>query len=122
MLTNGRVEVQTYAQLLPRGKSIALREDGGGVGSANFLAWTEAFTASVRDLSANGGHVLLIYDSYAAHMSMRVLEIFRRDRIVVYAIPAHTSGKKQPLDVVVFDVYKQELDDSILRALRPDEQ
>ena len=54
-------------------------------------------------------------------MFIRVLELFRRNRITVYAIPAHTSGKTKPLYVVAFAVYKLELNDLIQQILRADQ-
>ena len=65
--------------------------------------------------------MLLTYDGYSEYMSMGVLELFRRNRIVVYAIPTHTCGKTQPLDVVALRSYKRENDDAIQRTLRSDE-
>ena len=59
VLLHGRVQVQTYTQLLPRHACIAMREEGGRVDARNFLQWTHRFIESERDLTANGRHMLL---------------------------------------------------------------
>ena len=118
VVEGGVVRTQTYADLLPRTACIALREERGAVDSTNFVHWAHKFVESVSDLTANGRHVLLTYDAYNAHMSLTVLMLFRTKRIVVYALPAHTSGKTQPLDVVAFSIYKRELNTAISSTVR----
>ena len=76
------------------------------------------FVQSVHDLARNGRHVLLVYDGYRSHMSLKVLELFQKNNGVVYAIPAHTSGKTQPLDVVVFGIFKKALRDILGACVR----
>lgn len=117
VLVDGRVEVQTLAQMLPRGACLAMREEHGGVDATNFLSWAQQFVRSVADLTANGRHVLLTYDAYGAHMSLAVLLLLRAHRVVVYALPAHTSGRTQPLDVVAFGMFKRELNVALNSAL-----
>ena len=121
VLSHDVVQVQTYAQLLPRHACIAMREEGGGVDAQNFLHWAYSFIESVRDLTANERHVLLTYDAYGAHMSLSVLELLRQHRIVVYALPAHTSSNTQPLDVVLFSSYKRELASAIAKTVKTGE-
>ena len=36
-------------------------------------------------------------------------QLFRNNRIIVYALPSKTSGKTQPCDVTLFGSYKREL-------------
>ena len=57
--------------------------------------------------------MLLTYDAYGAHMSLAVLLLLRESRMVVYALPVHTSGKTQPLDAVLFSALKKELNATI---------
>ena len=115
---DGRIVTQTYASFLPRHACLAVREERGGVDSENFLNWAHVFIESVEDLTANDRYILLIFDGYGAHMSLRVLELFRRNRIIAYALPAHTSGTTQPLDVVMFSEYKRELNNAIAATLK----
>ena len=42
-------------------------------------------------------------------MSLRVLEHFQRHNIIVYAIPAHSSGKLQPCDTGLFGEFKRKV-------------
>lgn len=111
VLRKGATQVETYADFLPQGSVVAAREEGGGVDSANFLSWARHFVDSVRDLTAGGRKVLLIYDGYRSHMSLAVLEFFKTIGDIVYALPAHTSGKTQPLDLVSFALFKTKLDE-----------
>ena len=39
-------------------------------------------------------------------MTFRVLDMFHRAGIIAYALPAHTNGVTQPLDVGVFGPFK----------------
>lgn len=41
-------------------------------------------------------------------MNLAELDIFIRGGVLVYVLPAHTSGKTQPLDLVAFSVFKNE--------------
>eukprot|EP00171_Calliarthron_tuberculosum_P006015 IDg6015t1 len=120
VLLGGKAVVQTYADLLPRHSLLACREDRGSVDSVNFFNWAKVFVESVRDLTAGGCKVLLIYDAYRSHMSLNVLNLFRQNGIVVYALQAHTSGKTQPLDVVVFSAFKNALNESLNAAASSD--
>ena len=58
------------------------------------------------ELTANDRKVFLICDGYLAHLSLKVLEIFSNNNVVVYALPVHNSGKTQPLDRVQFSSFK----------------
>lgn len=120
VLRSGEAHVQTYADLLPRNSVIAFREERGGVDSSNFLSWARLFVESVRDLTAGGRKVLLIFDAYRSHMSLDVLQLFNDNGVVVYALPAHTSGKTQPLDVVAFAVFKNALNEALHTAASAD--
>jgi len=53
-------------------------------------------------------------------MSLAVLELFQRHNVVVYALPAHTSGKTQPLDVVLFGAFKRALNNVMNEAASTD--
>lgn len=114
------VVTETFADYLPRGAVITTRADCGGVNSNNFYLWAQHFVAHIAPLTNGGRKVLLIYDAYRAHMTLRVLEFFDKNNVVAYALPAHTSGKTQPCDVVLFGVFKKKLNDFLLRATQED--
>ena len=113
--------MQTDATYLPHNTCVEVRPEGGGIDSANFFAWASELVASVRDLTTNGPHVLLTYDGYATHLPICAIDLFRGSRVVIYTLPAHTSGKMQPLDVVAFSTFKRELNIAIANAFNPHE-
>ena len=56
----------------------------------------------VRDLTKDGGKVLLTYDAYRAHISTKVMRLFRENGVLAKVLYSKTNGKLQPLDVTVF--------------------
>jgi len=120
VLKNGVAVDDTPACNLPPRSCVALRLENGGVDSENFRNWALRFVTFVSDLTEGGRKVLLTYDAYRAHLSLEVLELFSANNIIVYAVPAHTSGKSQPLDVVLFSSFKNALNDVALRCTSPD--
>ena len=71
------------------------------------------FSKCVRHLTSNDTKVLLTFDGYRSHISFRVLEHFRVNNDVFYALPAHSSVKLQTCDVVIFDVFKLEMNNTL---------
>lgn len=90
VIRNGTARLQTYADILPPNSVLAFREDRGGVDSTSFNNWAVLFVESVRDLTARGRNVLLIFDAYRSHLSLQLLYYFRDNGAVVYALLAHT--------------------------------
>ena len=117
VLVGGALRAETYTQYLPRSACVAVREECGGVDSANFLNWAKELVKNMPDLTCGGRHVLLTYDAYRAHMSLAVLLILHTHRIVVYTLPAHTGAKTQPIDVVLFSIFKRELNRAVARTM-----
>ena len=113
VLQNGIVLPETPLSRLPRTSVLATREENGGVDKHNFLSWAYTFIDYTRDLRSGGRKILLVYDAYRSHISLEVLGVFKNHGIEIYAVPAHTSGKTQPLDVVVFSVFKNALNDAV---------
>lgn len=74
-----------------------------------FLAFTHRFLQHTEHLRRNGRKVLLVYDGYRSHLSLPVLELFAKNNVIVYSLPSHSSGKLQPLDFVLFGVFKNAL-------------
>ena len=94
--------VETCAEHLPAGSLVAMGEENGGVDGKKVYNWAHRFVNETREPRLNGKKMLIVFDGYRSHMSLRVLELFEADRTIVYALPAHTSGNTQPLDVVLF--------------------
>ena len=78
---------------------VATRPDVASVDMFNFLAWARQIVLDLKDLTDGNLKVLLLYDGYRSHMSLVVLELFRNNNFIAYALPTHTSGTTQPLDV-----------------------
>lgn len=110
---NGRQVVQTYGDCLPRGYIVGMREQEGGVDTPKVLVWCTDFTNHVAGLTQNGRKVLLIVEGYRSHMSLSALEKLHNHNIIVYALPAHTSGNTEPLDVNIFSPSKAALNEAI---------
>lgn len=120
VVVNGRICTETYASHIPKGSVIAMRDGVGGVDSVNFLAWAKRFVEHVRPLTEKNRKVLLMFDAYRAPLSLAVLELFHENGAIVYAIPAHASGKTQPCYLVLFGRYKAELTRALTCTLRVD--
>lgn len=84
--------------MLPRNVIVTMLPETFGVNSANITN----FVDSVRDLTSNNQKVLFIHDGYRSHMGVLFLHLHDKNNIIVYALPSHTLGKTQPLDVSVF--------------------
>ena len=95
------------------------REENGGIDTPRFLDWGYSFVKHVEPLPRGGRKVLPIYDGYRAHLSLAVLDLFHKNNIIVYVLPSQTSGKTQPLDVVLFSVFKNRLQDAITSCAAP---
>jgi hypothetical protein len=78
-----------------------------------FLQWAKIFVEAVADLTTDGRKVLLIYDGYRSHLGLEALKTLMVCGVLAYALPAHTSGTTQPLDVNVFSPFKQALNKHI---------
>jgi len=116
---NGIKGLDTYQGRLPRNAIVCSRQENGGVNSEIFYSWATQFVKMAGDLTANNRKVLLIYDGYRSHMSLKVLNLFYANDIIAYALPAHTSGKTQPCDVVLFGCFKDELNKVMNSMLSP---
>ena len=80
-----------------------------GVDMKKFERWAVSFVSDCQSPTSGGRKVFLMYDGYRSHMGIRVLEILKAGGIIAYALPTHTSGKTQPLDVGAFGPFKQHL-------------
>jgi len=116
VVVGGKLVVETFATHLPRNSVVTMREKVAGVDSNSFFQWAEMFCKFVEPQTAGGRKVLLTYDGYRSHLSLRVLEMFQKNNIIVYSLPAHTSGKTQPCDMNLFRTYKRNIDKVIAEA------
>ena len=105
-IRDGNVVTQTPLCNIQYGPMAVTREGNGGIDTPRFLDWGYSFVEHVEPLTRGGRKVLLIYYGYRAHLSLAVLDLFHKNNIIVYVLPSHTSGKTQPLDVVLFTVLR----------------
>jgi len=121
IIQHGRVTVtEMLEDCLPRKSLVFMREDIGGVDKRVFFEWAKHFVKDTADLRANARKILLIYDAYRSHMSLDVLLYFEKNGIIAFALPAHTSGITQPLDVGIFQPFKAALHNVIRSMCSPD--
>ena len=119
VIIDGQMCTETYASYIPQNACISLRDERAGVDSANFYEWAKYFVESVRSATAGDRKLLLTYDAYRAHLSVRVLSLFLDHGIIAYALPAHTCCALQPCDLAVFARFKTELNDEISAMVTP---
>eukprot|EP00171_Calliarthron_tuberculosum_P021386 IDg21386t1 len=117
-MPDGSERIDAAADILPPESLLATRPEVGGMDEHIFVQWCRAFVDRVKHLTANGRKVLLVYDGYRAHMTLRCLNILKDGNLEAYAIPAHTSGTTQPLDVTVFGPFKKAINDFLSRMSR----
>lgn len=89
-----------------------------GADSAIVRNWATKFVQETDSLRQGGKWLLLVLDGYSAHIQHSFLDFMKQNRIVVIALPAHTSHELQPLDVTVFGAYKSFLQAEFHRAAR----
>lgn len=112
----GETVVETLATHLPRNSVVTMREKVAGIDGNSFFKCAKIFCDFVRPQTAGGRKVLLTCDGYRSHLSLQVLELFAENNIIVYSLPAHTSGKTQPCDKNLFRMYKRNIDKVIAEA------
>ena len=105
-INKGGLQVtEKIAVCLPRFSRVFMREEGGGIDKHLFVKWTNLFVQEITDLTQNGRKVLLLYDGYRSHMSNEALKVLDDGNVLAFALPAHTSGTTQPLDVGIFNPF-----------------
>lgn len=113
VIRDGVKVTKSPASYLPSNAVFAMRSENGGVDSTNCLNWASVFVKYTAPLRTKNRKVLLVYDGYRSHLSLPVLKLFKQNGIVIYALPAHSSGKTQPLDTVVFSSFKGSINETL---------
>lgn len=103
---DGSTVRESVASVLPAGSLLAAREDKSGINSEIFIQWCSQFVDHIAYLTTNARKVLLLYDGYRSNMPFKALRILSAGNVEADALPAHTSGTTQPLDVSVFSPFK----------------
>ena len=107
---------ETIGDYLPHFSHVFMREEGGGIDKRIFIKWASLFVKKVRDLTLNDRKVLFLYDGYRSHISYEALKILDDGNVIAFALPAHTSGTTQPLDVGIFGPYKANINRHLLET------
>lgn len=82
------------------------KKEHAGVNSVNFRRWAEQFVSATAHLRDDNKKMLLIMDGYRSNCGLDVLVYLESKEVICYALPYHTSGLTQPLDVGVFGPFK----------------
>ena len=93
-------QLETIANFLPTGSIITYREDIAGINSRYFCEWARAVRKTTKKYCGIGKASILL-DGYRSHMSYKK-QLSQDAGIILYALPTHTRGITQPLDVSVF--------------------
>lgn len=86
--------------------------------SSIILDWAHHFVDEVNQIRNDSEYMVLVLDGYGAHVQFEFLQYLRDNRIIVIALPSHTSHVLQPLDVSVFGPYKSYLQSELHRVSR----
>ena len=72
-----------------------------------FSEWFNAmFLPATADLRKSGP-VVLFFDWYGSHISIDIVTKARKENVILYCLPPHTTHVLQPLDVSVFVAVKR---------------
>lgn len=74
--------------------------------STIFFNWKKYFVNGSGEISLEYRYPILTLDDFTAHVSFSTLNLLRAYKIVVAALPAHTSHRTQTLDYSVFFPFK----------------
>ena len=86
------------------------KSDSGWMNSEIFVAWFMRFVQNITQRP-----LLLIYDGHSTHINYEIINIANKEQISIIKLPAHTTDKLQPLDVVYFRKLKSLWDRHILK-------
>lgn len=109
-------KLETLHDCLP--DSYLYYNDSSAANSEIILDWGKKFVEETKHVRENGNHMILVLDGYGGHIQLEFLQFMKDNRIVVIALPAHTSHVLQPLDVTVFGPYKSYLQEELHRLSR----
>lgn len=115
-LDTNRHEMESMFDCLPEGSMVAVREDTASVDRHNFADWAARFVELVKPKTEGGRKVVLTYDGYRSHVSLLAIQTLRDGNVLPYCLPAHTSGKTQPLDVGIYGLFKRALNVEVQKA------
>ncbi|CAH2089142.1 unnamed protein product [Euphydryas editha] len=86
-------------------ETLGMATPSGWSNSDKFEDFLQHFIKHVRP--TNDNKVLLIMDNHESHISIKSIELAKKNGIVMFTFPPHTSHKLQPLDRTVFGPLKK---------------
>ncbi|KAB0803136.1 hypothetical protein PPYR_00106 [Photinus pyralis] len=95
---------------------LGLCQENGWVNGDLFLKWLIHFNDFVKPSLTS--KVLLIVDGHGSHKNLPVLEFAKRNGIILFCLPPHTTHRLQPLDVSVYGPLTIYYDQEIQKWLR----
>lgn len=83
-----------------------------------FFRWfTGQFISKINELRAelkSDSYAVLIFDGHASHVSFRIIQEAKQNKIHLIRLPAHLTDCLQPLDKTVFSAVKTEWDKQLV--------
>ncbi len=92
---------------------IFAQENQCKVNSCNIYNWAQDFVVYVSHLTPGGRRVLHTYDGSRSPMTLEVLQLFDKHKVIVHALLAHTSKKTQPCNAGLFSIFHGKLRESL---------
>lgn len=94
------------------------RKDVRSVKTRVFRRWSVLFVHRTRALVDSGSWIVLIYNGFTCAYHVQYHSTFYQNKTAVVPLPAHTSDRLQPLDVIVSDPLKQFANTAIDTAMK----
>lgn len=85
--------------------TLGMANVSGWSNTENFLTFLNHFIKHTRPSQDN--KVLLLMDNHESHVSIEAIDLAKKNGIVLFTFPPHTSHKLQPLDRGVFGPFKK---------------
>lgn len=101
---------------MTKGSYIKTRKYLAGVDTFSFERWASHFVEDFRSRTTHHQNFLLLNDGYRSQVSLKALEVLKRNNKIAYALSSHTSATTQPLDVSVFNSFNHFTRKSITAA------
>ena len=82
--------------------AVYAKSESGWIDTELFLVWKKVFLR----YCGSQRPVLLFVDGHASHINLNVIDLARKNDVILFCLPPHTTHALQPLDVSVFKSLK----------------
>ena len=93
--------------------AVYAKSESGWVDSELFLSWMHKV---FLEFAVPQRPVMLFVDGHKSHLSLELIDLARKNNVILFCLPPHTTHALQPLDVAVFKSFKDQFFKSV-RAL-----